>query len=206
MCNGKSGIFMDDKKLEAKNRDKKVFITDIAIDKVSRIKYKGLSETENNVLYQLAKLVLMTAQSQNDSNEVAITCTLDSSDPLEDIGISFGDEHEVDVCADVASYHLIMSAKRCAIVVLHNHPSTQTLSIEDIRFFLHFESVRIMVVVTNQGVIHYISKEQSYDYKDAERLLKECVEDLTAQSKAQDYYMAGLRFLTRCSEVGLFYH
>lgn len=123
---------MGETKLYAKKRETKVFITDIAIEKVPLIQYRGLSDMENDALYRLAKLVLLTSQTENDSNEVAITCTLDGDDPLEGIGISFGDEHEVDICADTASNHLILSAQRCAVVVLHNHPSTQTLSIEDV--------------------------------------------------------------------------
>ena len=187
-------------------REKKVFITDIAIEKVPLIQYRGLSDMENHALYQLAKLVLLTSQTENNSNEVAITCTLDADNPLEGIGISFGNEHEVDICEDTASNHLILSAKRCAVVVLHNHPSTQTLSLEDIRFFLHFESVKIMVVVTNQGTVHYLCKDKEYDYFSSVELYKECIAGLTSKSKVQEYYMAGLTFLTRCSEVGLFYH
>ena len=45
---------MEEKKLSAKNREKKIFITDIAIEKVPLIQYKGLSDTENSALYQLA--------------------------------------------------------------------------------------------------------------------------------------------------------
>ena len=93
-----------------------------------------------------------------------------------------------------------------AIVVVHNHPSTQTLSLEDIGFFLHFASVRIMVVVTNLGTIHYISKDEEYDYRNANDLLKECQEDLPEKPSIKEYYMASLTFLSRCSEAGLFYH
>lgn len=73
---------MKDTKLSAKKRKKKVFITDIAIEKVPLIQYRGLSDMENYVLYQLAKLVLLTSQTENNSNEVAITCTLDADNPL----------------------------------------------------------------------------------------------------------------------------
>lgn len=196
----------DESKLSTKNRDKKIAITDIAIDKIPHIEYKGLSAEENDTLFKLAKLVLLTAQTENESNEVAATCTLDADDPLEVVGMSYGDEHGVDVCADVTSYHMLMSAMNCAIVVVHNHPSTQTLSIEDLRFFLHFASVRILVVVTNQGTIHYITKDKGYEYQDAKTLLKECIEGLTDKSPTKEIYMASLTFLSRCSEVGLFYH
>ena len=197
---------MDEVVLSAKKRDKKVMITDIAIDKIPKLKYKGFSDSENDVLYTLAKLVLLTSQNDNNSDEVAATCTLDTENPLDVVGLSYGNEHEVDVCADTTSYHFLMSSKRCAVVVVHNHPSTQTLSLEDIGFFLHFASVRIMVVVTNQGTIHYIAKDEEYDYRNANDLLKECQEDFPEKPSIKEYYMASLMFLSRCSEVGLFYH
>lgn len=50
---------MDDTILSAKKHNKKITITDIAIDKIPRLKYKGLSDSENEVLYKLAKLVLL---------------------------------------------------------------------------------------------------------------------------------------------------
>lgn len=170
------------------------------------IQYRGLNDRENEVLYQLAKLVLLTSQTENNSNEVAITCTLDGDNLREEIGISFGDEHEVDICADTASNHLILASQRCVVVVLHNHPSTQTLAIEDVRFFLRFESIRIMVVVTNQGTVHYLCKDKQYNYNASMELYNECIAGLTAKSKVQEYDMASLTFLARCSEVGLFYH
>ncbi len=196
---------MKDTKLSAKKRDKKVFITDIAIDKIPFIKYRGLRDTENQALYQLAKLVLLTSQTENDSNEAAVTCTLDRKNPLEEIGISFGNEHEVDICADTVSNHLIVSARKCAVIVLHNHPSTHTLSITDIRLFLHYTAIKIIVVVTNQGNIHYLSKDDDYDYNKAKALYNECVEGLAESLDVRDFYLAGLTFLSRCSEAGLFY-
>ena len=61
------------------------------------------------------------------------------------------------------------------IAVLHNHPSTQTLSLENVRFFLHFESIKVMVVVTNQGIVHYLCKDKRYDYFVSMELYKECI-------------------------------
>lgn len=63
-----------------------------------------------------------------------------------------------------------------------------------------------MVMVTNQGTIHYLCKDKEYNYGASVELYKECIAGLTSKSKIQEYYMAGLTFLTRCSEVGLFYH
>lgn len=47
---------------------------------------------------------------------------------------TLSDEHGVDVCSDTISNHLLLTGNNVAII--HNHPSTQTLSIEDIGFFL----------------------------------------------------------------------
>lgn len=71
--------------------------------------------------------------------KVAITCDLALSDPLENYGICLGDEHSVDVCSDTQSNHLIVSAKMCTVVILHNHPSLQTFSLDDIRFLRQTE-------------------------------------------------------------------
>lgn len=191
--------------LSAKKRNAKIYITDVSIEKIPKIEYKGLNDNENEALYKLAKFLLLTSQKENDSNEVAVTCSLDSEDITGEIGISFGDEHEVDICADTKSNHLIISAKRCAVIVLHNHPSTQTLSMEDIRFLMHFEAIRLMVVVTNQGTIHYVCKEDTYDHTEAVKLYKECADSLKKGSRPEEFYEAGRTFLKRCSEVGMYY-
>lgn len=189
----------------AKRRNRKVYITDIAISKVPRIEYKGLSKQENDLLYSFAVLVLKTAKDENDSNEVAVTCLLDKEESDNAFGISFGDEHGVDVCADTLSNHLIVSCSECAVIVLHNHPSTQTLSLEDISFFIHYDTVKIIIVVTNQGNVHYLCKEKHYSPYEAITLYNECIMELTIESSWKDIYFAGLNFLSRCSEVGMYY-
>ena len=195
----------ENKTLNAKKRNRKIYITDIAINKIPKIKFRGLSVVQNQAINTLTKEVLKISQMENDSNEVALTCTLASDDPMDVVGISLGSEHFVDVCADTISNHLLVSSKECAVVVMHNHPSTQTLSIEDIRFFLSYTSVKFMIVVTNQGNVHYLCKEDAYSYDNARILYNTSIEGLTKNSPTKDVYLAGLSFLARCSEVGLFY-
>lgn len=189
----------------AKNRNKKIEITPIAISKIPHIDYKGLDDKQNQALYSLAQTVLQIALTENNSNEVAVTCSLDNDDIEDVIGISLGDEHGVDVCSDTVSYHLIVSSSRCAVVVLHNHPSTQTLSMEDLVFFLSYPSIRLMIVITNQGNIHYIYKDDDFSYEKARVLFNEIQEGLDKESNWKEIYMAGLTYLARCSEVGLYY-
>lgn len=189
----------------AKKRDKKVYITDIAINKVPFVQYKGFTDSQNQIMRELAQEVLTVSKDENDSNEVAITCDLGVNNPLEVYGVSFGTEHEVDVRADTLSNHILVSRESVAVVVLHNHPSTQTFSIQDIRFFIEFSVLEVMVVVSNQGTVHYLKREESYDLKKAVALFNECVENLKKDSPLTEIYFAALLFLARSSEVGIYY-
>lgn len=88
---------------------------------------------------------------------------------------------------------------------MHNHPSTQTFSIQDIRFFIEFAAVEVMVVVSNQGTVHYLRREESYDLKKAVSLFNECVEHLKKDSPLTEIYLAALLFLAKSSEAGIYY-
>lgn len=190
---------------QARKYGNKIQITDIAIKKVRYIEYKGLTDAQNVIMQRLAKEVLFISQTYNDSNEVAITCDLAVSDPLENYGICLGDEHSVDVCSDTQSNHLIVSAKICTVVILHNHPSLQTFSLDDIRFFVANRGISILVVVSNQGKIHYLYKDKNYSEMETIQLFNECVEGLDCSSMVSERYHRALAFLARCSETGLFY-
>ena len=63
----------DSKELESNKRDHKIEITDIAIEKVPMIRYKGIAEEHYEILQLLAKLVLEESRNNNDCNETAIT-------------------------------------------------------------------------------------------------------------------------------------
>lgn len=190
---------------QAKRRDRKVYITDIAIDKVPFIQYDGFTDEQNEIMQELAKDVLLLSKEKNDSNEVAITCDLGAENPLGSFGVSLGTEHEVDILADTLSNHIIVSKKSVAVVVLHNHPSTQTFSLQDIHFFILHPMIQVIVVVSNQGTVHYLKRDMEYEYKRAVELFRECIEGVEKDSPAMEMYMAALMFLAKCSEVGLFY-
>lgn len=72
-----------------------------------------------------------------------------------------GDEHSVTIAADTLSNHLLVSQDSIAVVVLHNHPSMQTFSLTDISFFLQYNNVRMMSVVSNYGKVHYLCKDEN---------------------------------------------
>ena len=84
----------------AKKRDYKIMITDAAINKVPRVQYKEIPETEYDNLRELARQVLQISKDENDSNEVAVTYSLESAQLIEKgeryLGIALGAEHDVD--------------------------------------------------------------------------------------------------------------
>lgn len=198
---------MDSVNLEqAKKRNAKVWITEIAIEKVPFIEYKGLTNGQNKHIWQLAKEVLRLSRERNDSNEVSITCDLAGSSMMKDYGVAFGDETSVSVNADTFSFHILMTAQEATVIVLHNHPSTKTFSLNDLRYLFVYVTIKMLVLVSNQGTIHYIVKEEKFDRNAALKMLKECVmENERGSSAAANAYKASLSFLSRCSEAGLFY-
>ncbi len=193
----------------AKKRDHKIMITDEAIRKVPRIKYKNIPENEYDIIQELAKNVLLISKNENNSNEVAITYEMNSMKCIQNgedyIGVALGSEHEVDPISSTISYHLVVSAKECIIIVLHNHPSLSNFSLSDVQFFLRYESIRMMVVVTNLGNISYLVKGEKYVYENAVELFNEAVyssneaRDLKGLQKAADY------FLKNCYIAGIVY-
>ena len=195
----------------AKKRNHKIMITDEAIRKVPRIKYKNIPENEYDTIQELARNVLLISKNENDSNEVAITYEMNSLKCIRNgeayIGVALGNEHEVDPIDSTTSYHLVSSAKECVVIVLHNHPSLSDFSLSDVRFLLKHESIK-MVVVTNLGSISYLVKGKRYTYETAVALFNEAVHssnearDLKDLQKAADYflknsYIAGIDYDNR---------
>ncbi len=176
---------------------------------VPRIEYKYISETEYDNIRDLAKSVLKNSKEENDSNEVAITYSLESAVLIEKgeeyMGIVLGGEHDVDPLSNTIAYHLVYSSKECIIIVLHNHPSLSDFSLSDVQFLLRYASVKMMVVVTNLGSITYLVKSRKYNYERAISLFNYAVSmnneanSLKALQDVADY------FLKNCQSVGIIY-
>lgn len=190
----------------AKKRDHKIMITDEAIKKVPRIAYKNIPESEYNTIQELAKNVLKISKDENNSNEVAITYSMESVEYIrkgeEYIGVALGSEHEVDPISNTTAYHLVSSAKSCIVIVLHNHPS---LSDFYVQFLLRYASVKMMVVVTNLGSISYLVKGKAYVYEKAVTLFNEAVNANNEARDLKDLQRAADCFLKNCYKVGLDY-
>lgn len=193
----------------AKKRDHKIMITEEAINKVPRIQYRDIPEEEYDNLWDLSKNVLEISKNENNSNEVAITYSLESEKLIEKgekyIGVALGSEHDVDPLSNTTAYHLISTAGNCVVIVLHNHPSLSNFSLSDIQFLLEYETVKMMVVVTNLGSISYLVKGQKYDFKKAVTLFNESVDKNNRANSLKRLQDAADYFLKNCYNAGINY-
>ena len=193
----------------AKKRDHKIMITDEAIERVPLVKYKEIPESEYLMLQELAKEVLTVSKNDNDSNEVALTYSLNYRDLIaeskEFMGVALGDEHSVDPCMNTISYHLITSSIDCVVIVLHNHPSLSKFSLEDVKFFLRNGTVKMMVVVTNLGNISYLVKKAGYNQRMAVEIYNNAVNRHNEGSSIRSYQKAVSYFLSNCHEANIIY-
>ncbi len=193
----------------AKKRDHKIMITDEAINKIPRIQYKDIPESEYDNLWDLAKNVLKISKEENDSNEVAITYSLSSAKLIKlgekYIGVALGTEHDVDPLSNTTAYHLISSTKECVVIVLHNHPSLSDFSLSDIQFLLKYETVKMMIVVTNLGSISYLVKSKNYNFEEAVALFNEAVDKNNRANNLKDLQDAAAYFLKNSYNIGIDY-
>jgi hypothetical protein len=184
-------------------------ITDEAIDKVPRIKYKDIPENEYDNIQDLARNVLTISKEENNSNEVAITYALGSSEYIRDneeyIGVAVGGEHGVDPLNSTVAYHLIKGKVDCVVIVLHNHPSLSDFSLTDIEFLIQYDKIKMMIVVTNLGSITYLVKTDKYDYYKAVELINVAISMNNEARNLKDLQDAADYFLKNSYDVGIVY-
>jgi fructose/tagatose bisphosphate aldolase len=193
----------------AKKRDHKIVITDEAINRVPRIEYKCIPESEYDNIQDLAMNVLKISKDENDSNEVAITYALESSSYIQNkedyIGVAIGSEHGVDPLNSTVAYHLIKGEGNCVVIVLHNHPSLSDFSLTDIEFLIQYEKIKLMVVVTNLGSITYLVKTDKYNYNKAVDLINTAISMNNEAKNLKELQEAADYFLKNCYSVGITY-
>ena len=182
-----------------------------AISKVPFVKYREIPEDQYETLQFLAKTVLRISRDENNCNEVAIAYDLDS--PQKEltgekyIAWAKGDEYSVEPMSDTETNHVIVSAKGCVVVIMHNHPNLSKISLEDVMFLFRVSTVKMIVAVTNRGGIGYIVKTDEYIEKmlEAYKLMEEAVERNNKADSLREKQAACDYFLNNCYKVGLIY-
>lgn len=181
---------------QAKKRDHKIAVTDVAIDKVPLVQVKGFSAEQNLRLQEAHKEILRIAKTQNDSNEVLGVYTTNFLRKHHVLGT----ESKVDPGMNPQVFGLYLSSAENGLMYLHNHPSTNQFSLADIDAFIVREKIGLMSVVTNQGEVYILHKTNRYSYDKAIEILKE----LYYRYKNNPDEMAS-QFLKLCGKAGIAY-
>lgn len=184
---------------QAKTRNHKIYITDIAISKISRVDLSDFSEEQCITMQEKHKTLLRTAQMQNDSNEVLFIDDLEFKSEV----TVLGDEFKVSPAKNPFAVSVIINADRQSLIYMHNHPSTNNFSVGDIDTFVCEKAIKIMSVVTNQGDIYIMNKLSTYSYNNTRSLLSDIYNSFP-DGEIDDREFVSI-FLKRCKEGGIEY-
>ena len=189
---------------QARKKDHAFEITNTAIEKVSKVKTPKFSELQNNALASLHREVLRIAKIENSGNEVALV----SKDSFGRLVKVLGSENYVDYVRDNNVVTLKMDSSFGELVVAHNHPTTRNFSFADISVFVYDEYVATLSVVTNQGQVYILQKQESFNYGEAQELLRELLDKYEIRKYPNDEIRqksAAKEFIKRAGKVGIWY-
>lgn len=184
---------------QAKKRDHKINITDIAINNVGKVKLSDFTDNQINDMQIKHKELLKIAKDKNDSNEVLFIDDLNFKSEVQILG----DEFSVSPASNPFAVSVITNAERQSLIYLHNHPSTNSFSVGDIDTFICEGTIKAMSVVTNQGEVYVLNKTRNYDYNKARNLMADVFNSF--DGKEIDNIEFVKRFIKRCDEGGIEY-
>ena len=153
---------------QAKKHNRKIMITDVAIEKVPYVQVPGFSEQLCKAIQEKHKSLLRIAQQENDSNEVLAVWRADVDRAV----YVLGTEHHVNAASSPEAYGLFATSDAFSLMYLHNHPSTSKFSLYDIADFIRYRQLGLISVVTNQGNVYILKKmpDWGYTFKQAWKL------------------------------------
>lgn len=187
----------DDHLEQAKKRDHKILITEIAIEKVPYIEIPTFTPEQNQKLQQVNREILHASMIYNNSNEIACIYNYVTNEKT----FVSGDESHVDIDGDLNVKLLQNKSYALELVVAHNHPSTANFSFADIDYFIANEYIGLMSAVTNQGEAYIMHKTKAYNYNEARQLEIDLIKEFSLSEQTE---MAS-EFLKRCQKGGILY-
>lgn len=203
LTNGGEGAIMSvgsgDELEQAKKRNHKVFITDVAVNKVDKVALSDYSEEQIISMQEKHKELLRMAMAKNDSNEVLF---------IEDLNFKsevtiLGDEFVVSPGNNPFAVSIVSHAEPYSLIYLHNHPSTNNFSVGDIDTFVCEKVIKTLSVVTNQGEVYVLNKLNTFSYDKTRNLLADIYHSFCDDEIDDKEFVA--RFLKRCTEGGIEY-
>ena len=153
---------------QAKTRDHKIYINDIAVSKAEPPVIPGFSDEQNQKFSEIHKELLKKSMKENDSNETA--CLFDPVS-LKYI-FQHGDINSVNILENPEAFSMVNSDKYSGLYLLHNHPTTKTFSYADIGVLLLHDNIEGITVVTNDGNVQCMIKNHNYSFDKAYEILQ----------------------------------
>ncbi|MCH5193192.1 MAG: hypothetical protein J1F11_04455 [Oscillospiraceae bacterium] len=161
---------------QAKTRDHKIYINDVAISKVNPPTIPGFSDEQNQKFSELHKELLRKSMEENDSNETA--CLFDP------ISLNYvfhhGGINSVDILENPEAFSMLNSDRYSGLYLLHNHPSTKTFSYADIGVLLLYYNIEGITVITNDGDVQCLIKTDKYSFDKAYEVLQNIRNEYTS--------------------------
>ena len=185
---------------QAKKRDHKIYITDIAIKNVDRVNLSDFTEAQIDNMQIKHKELLKLSKEKNNSNEVLFIDDLNFKSEVQILG----EEFVVSPAKNPFAVSVVCHAERQSLVYLHNHPSTNNFSVADIDTFICEGSIKAMSVITNQGEVYVLNKKSNYEYNKARQLMASVFNSFDDNSEIDNNEFVS-RFLKRCDEGGIEY-
>lgn len=183
---------------QAKKRDHKIFITDVALDKITKSAVPKYSKVQNSLIDEVHKELLARSKNSNSSNEVACLFNLNSGERA----YRNGSEHKVNIFENPIAYAMADSAEDKSLFLAHNHPSIQTFSYSDLGVFLYNDSIGSMSVVSNTGDVHILFKSDGYSYTKAIEKLMNIKDEFGGYSPDVDLPIVK-SFLKNSEKIGI---
>ena len=184
---------------QAKKRDHKIYITDVAIDSVDRVKPSDFTDEQAENMQIKHKELLKLAKDKNESNEVLFIDDLNFKSEVQILG----EEFVVSPAKNPFAVSVVRNAERQSLIYLHNHPSTNNFSIADIDTFICEGSIKAMSVVTNQGEVYVLNKKADYEYNKARQLMSDTFYSFEEDEIDNNEFVK--RFIKKCNEGGIEY-
>lgn len=184
---------------QAKKRDRKIFITEQAIQKAGFVQPSDFTVRQAEAMQQKHKELLEAAKTKNNSNEVLFIEDLHFTGEVQVLGSEF----VVSPGKNPFAVSVLMNAERQSLIYLHNHPSTNTFSVGDIDTFVCESAIKTMSVVTNQGEVYVLNKLKHYSFENTRRLLTN-IYNRFPEGEIEDKAFVK-QFLAKCGEGGIEY-
>ena len=182
----------------------------LTLPSVRPMKFATTTSGDNLLIRLCIQRILYLVRACSQSSEVTITFRLD--DTSQAIGVTFGDEFNVDVEKDSCVYRILNGVETKkntdfgdCVVVTCTHSELGALSLDDIQFFLNHDRLRILIVVTNAGVCFSLEKLKSYSKREAIKLFNASIELLNATTTDKGRLDAAKAFLHRAYSCGINY-